>query len=288
VAQRSPNQLDPVDIGTVPAEIRPLAAALNRLFECLNKAFAKERRFTSDAAHEMRTPLSVIKTHAQIAARAVHPAEKDRAIRYVIEGVDRSSHLVLQMLTLARLDPDNPSLHSSLCALVDIAKRVQHDLHPMADDKGIRLALTADPETHVIGYEPGLAILLRNLVDNAIRYTPVGGQVFIQIREEAEHCLLNVLDTGPGIAQEELERIFERFYRPAGQRQPGAGLGLSIVSEICQLHQASITLGTGAGDQGLSVSIRFRRATEPASDRPSLHSVEMLRERSAADPQNLC
>ena len=263
VAQRSPDQLDPVDIDTVPNEIRPLAAALNRLFECLQKALAKERRFTSDAAHEMRTPLAIIKTHAQIAARAAHPAEKDRAIRYVIEGVDRSSHLVLQMLTLARLDPDNPSLRLSPCSLVDVAAAVQRELHPMQSAKHIRLELKADPRTRVMGYAPGLGVLLRNLLDNAIRYTPAGGRVLVETREEGEHCLLEVVDTGPGIAQEERERIFERFYRPAGQRQPGAGLGLSIVAEICRLHQAAITLGTGPGGQGLSVSVRLQRAAEP-------------------------
>jgi signal transduction histidine kinase len=260
IALRRPGQMEAVQEHSVPAEIRPLTRALNRLLQRLQEALDKERRFTADAAHELRTPLTVIRTHAQIAARSEDPAERTEALQQVIEGVDRSARLVSQMLHLARLEPDHPTLDPRPCSLLEIAARVLENLRPQAEAGDRHLAL--DPRGSgpwlLRGLPAGLEILLRNLVDNALKYTPRGSCVVLRLRRRDDGRLyLLVADDGPGIPRNQRRRVLERFYRQPGTRTTGSGLGLAIVEQVCRLHSARVALGRGPRGQGLCVRVVF-------------------------------
>jgi signal transduction histidine kinase len=261
VAQRSPRQLDPLSSRRIPEEILPLTTSLNDLLQRLRAAFEKERSFTSDAAHELRTPLASIKTQAQVALRAKNAGERNQALENIIRGVDRNSHLVEQMLTLARLEPDLYDRRFEDVDLVREAAEVVADLAPVAIENGIDLEFhdeTPDKNKCVVqGSASGLMILIRNLVDNAIRYTPRGGTIAVLVSKHDDQCMLSVTDTGPGIAAQDRQRVFDRFYRRAGNDSYGCGLGLSIVQRIAQLHQAEVSLTDNPDGRGLRVEVRF-------------------------------
>lgn len=262
VARRSPAQLEPLRVADAPAEIRPLVDALNRLFERLRIAFERERRFIADAAHELRTPIAAIKTQAQVAADATDPEQRRRALANIVRGVDRATHLEAQLLTLARLDPEaRASVQRRPVALARLARAVLAELAPEAIAKHIDLTLDADDHLTVAGDPDLLAILLRNLVHNAVQYTPAGGAVAVVLGAADGAVHLRVLDTGPGIPPDEGERVFERFYRGRGGNQTGSGLGLSIARRIAELHGAGLTLANRAGG-GLAASLHFAAVRE--------------------------
>ncbi len=261
VGRRSPHQLTPINGSDIPREILPLSTALNNLLHRLQAAFDMERRFTSDASHELRTPLAGIKTQAQVALRASKKEEREHALHNIIQGVDRSTHLVEQMLTLARLEPESANKEFQAIDLARLAEKAISELLPQADEHRIELSL----ENHyppalgctIQGFEPGLLILLRNLLDNAVRYSTEGGSVTVALFQEYNRCCLTVTDTGPGIAETERQRVFDRFYRPDGQSSYGCGLGLSIAQHIAQIHGADILLSSPPSGQGLRVTVLF-------------------------------
>jgi signal transduction histidine kinase len=262
VGKRTPRQLDPVDDSQAPEEILPLTGALNRLLQRLNEALETERRFTADAAHELRTPLAAIRTHAQLARRAADNPESRETLDKVIEAVDRSSHLVSQMLVLARLDPETAAYDFQPVDLERIVDGQVAELKPMAEEKEILLTMdtaAGRPDDYLIqGYGIGLEILLRNLMDNAIRYTPAGGRVEVGLRRDADTAVrLRVADNGPGIPGEKSQRIFDRFYREAGHDSYGCGLGLSIVQRIATLQQAEIRMSWGLDGRGVGIEVIF-------------------------------
>jgi signal transduction histidine kinase len=259
IGRRSAERLSPVDEGTVPAEVRPLTNALNGLLEKLKQALATERRFAADASHELRTPLAVIRTHAQIAQRSKDADERAQALSQLIQGVDRATYLVSQLLTLARLEPDAAEVERGNWSLLETVSQVVEDKQPAALAKSIRLDLVRlDNDPCVVSVHPSmLSMLVRNLVDNAIKYTPEGGSVRVEVGAGRDQVVMSVADSGPGIPDEEKERIFERFYRLAGPNQPGSGLGLSIVQRICELHAATIRLVDGEGGRGLTAVVMF-------------------------------
>ena len=244
VRRRSPNQLDPVSLNGTPLEVSPLIVALNTLLARLRAAFDKERRFTADAAHELRTPLASIKTQAQVALRSPDENERREILAKIITGVDRGAHLVEQMLTLARLEPDAEAHYNDDIDLLAVARHVAGELVTQAETKHIELSLDADESLayHIRGYRAGIGILVRNLVDNALRYTPQGGRVTISLGTSANDNTLLVEDSGPGIPANERTRVFDRFYRPPGHDDFGCGLGLSIVQHLAILHHATIEL----------------------------------------------
>lgn len=256
LAHRAPNNLEAIDLNNVPDEIHPLITALNRLLERLGHAFENDRRFTADAAHELRTPLAAMKTQAQVALRSKDPVARESAIGKMLEGVDRATRLVEQLLTLARVDPETGLAKSGQVDLQRLAEGAIADHEPQARAKGITLQLHAATAHTVAGHRESLCILLRNLLDNAIRYTPEGGDVQIRLDKKAERISLCVADSGPGIPAKDRERIFGRFIRLAGQETNGSGLGLSIVQRIAELHQAQIRLDESALG-GLEVCVRF-------------------------------
>ena len=264
VAHRSARNLEPVLPGlTVPAEIQPLIEALNRLFGRLRAAFERERRFTADAAHELRTPLASLRTHAQIAMRARDPDEQQRALEQITRGVDRTGHLVQQLLTLARLDPESAAGDFARVDLQHAAAEVLAELDGDARAKSVELSLDAPQPVPVLGNGTALAVLIRNLVDNAIRYTPAGGNVEVGVHSSAAGAVLTVTDNGPGIPDAERTQVFDRFYRGRAGGAYGSGLGLSIVRRIAELHEAAVTLETAPGEHGLRVAVSFARPGKP-------------------------
>lgn len=259
VGTRSPDHPAPLDPGPTPKEVRPLVAALNALFSRVRALVDRERRFTADAAHELRTPLAAIKTQAQVAQGARNVAERDRALAQVVAGVDRATRLVEQLLTLARLDPQERLPASAEVDLAAAATAAVHELAGVASAKRIAVVLDAPRAVTVHGDATMLEVLVRNLLDNALRYTPDGGAVAVRVAADDRGAVVAVVDNGPGIATTERGRVFERFYRVTGTGEAGSGLGLSIVRRIVDLHGAVVELGDGPGQRGLTVEVRFPR-----------------------------
>ena len=234
--------------------------ALNALFNRLHVAFNNIRRFTADAAHELRTPLAALKTHAQVAYRATDDESRNEALQQVIEGVDRATHLVEQLPTLARLDPESDLVKQESTDLCMLTEEKLPDIAPMALEKHIDLSFYPCRQGIVIGRHAMLGILVRSLVENAIRYTPEGGKVEVCINRIHDKVIFNVEDSGPGILPEEQKLVFKRFYRHLGNSAAGTGLGLSIVKRVAEIHHAEIVLGESEY-HGLKVEIGFRGAS---------------------------
>jgi len=257
VESRAAENLAAVEAEGAPREVLPLVGSINRLFSRLRDAFEKERRFTDDAAHELRTPLAAIKTHAQVALAARDDAERRHALESIVRGADRSAHLAGQLLTLARLDAGAALADSAPVDLRRAAADAIAELAPWALDKGVGVTLEGGPEATVRGDAALVGVMLRNLVDNAIRYTPAGGAVRVRVTRDAGRPACEVEDTGPGIPADERARVEERFYRVLGTGQEGSGLGLSIVRRIVELHGGRVDLDAGAGGRGLRVRVTF-------------------------------
>jgi two-component system, OmpR family, sensor histidine kinase QseC len=260
VGQRSQHNLGPVDVGGAPREVRPLLDALNRLLQRVGETLQMERRFTADAAHELRTPLAAIRANAQVLVAARDAEERESTARDLIASVDRNTRLVEQLLSLARADQSAGGGHFQDLDLAQVVDDQLQSHRGLAGRLGI--ALTGALQTaHLKGDSALLAVLVRNLVDNALRYTPAGGSVRVSTAREEDAAVLVVEDTGPGIAPDEREKVFERFYRVAGPRATGSGLGLSIAQRIAELHGATIQIVAGPEGKGtrISVTLPLRR-----------------------------
>ena len=259
VANRETSHLEPVKMVAIPEEISPLVDELNHLFSRLKEGFEREKRFASDAAHELRTPLAAIKAQAQVALHAQTSAEKEAALNKLITCVNRSTHIVQQLLTMSRLVPNEADLNDlDQTNLSRIARDILAMLTPSALEKNIELELEErQPNTMIRGNSTSLGILLRNVLDNAIRYSPENQLVTVRIFEQTQGVVLEIEDHGPGIPRELRLRVFERFFRILGNKATGSGLGLAIVQQICALHQANITLDAPQHGTGLVVRIQF-------------------------------
>lgn len=260
VGRRRPDALSPIGESGLPEELRPLGESLNGLLARLSDALSAQRRFTADAAHELRTPLAALKLQLDLARRTGAAQGASASLDDLDAAVTRASHVVEQLMTLARVEPEALAMQKSRCDLVAIAKDAIVARAGLADQKHIDLGLAhADPAT-VDGDAASLAILLSNLVDNALRYTPAGGRIDVCVGNADGVPTLTVADDGPGIPAEDRERVFDRFYRGAGNDVPGSGLGLSIVKRIADAHGASIALDTPGTGSGLVVTVRFAAA----------------------------
>jgi signal transduction histidine kinase len=260
IGKRSAERLLPIDGSAVPAEIQPLTNALNRLLGQLDQALSAERRFAADASHELRTPLAVIRTYAQVAKRSKDPAERDAALQDLIVGVDRATYLCSQMLVLARLDHEAADSSRRAASLADSVAQVIEDKHASAHVKSIAVTdVLPAGDPCVVAVDPtALGILVSNLLDNAIKHTPKGGQIRVGVTSRGDRIALQVVDSGPGIPVADRGRVLERFYRRDGKSTPGAGLGLSIVQRICELYGAELSLRDGDDGQGLCVEVAFQ------------------------------
>ncbi len=256
ISGRSIYQLEQIAIDDVPAEVQPIVDALDSLFGRLHQAFEKERRFTADAAHELRTPLAGIKTQAQVVIRSMERKQREQAITQVIIGVERSTRLVNQLLILARVDADQHIIKTKLdlkklCVTV-ISEKVSQALV-----KNIEISLHGEMGVNACVHEELIRILLANLISNAIRYTPDKGRIVVSVTAELKSVVISVKDSGPGIPESLRAHVFDRFKRGEHPDIPGSGLGLSIVSRVAELHQAKIELHEGLGDIGLDVRVIF-------------------------------
>jgi len=259
VETREPGNLAALDAGDAPLEIVPLVRSLNALFARVASLIENERRFTADAAHELRTPLAALRAQAQVALGASDDAERRRALGNVIAGCDRATRLAEQMLTLARLEPGQVSDGKERCELGALARSAAADLAPAALLKDIELEVVAEHAVEIDAHPALLAILLRNLIDNAIRYSMRGGRVRVAVTESASVKCLEVSDEGHGIDAAERAKVGQRFYRVLGTGETGSGLGLSIVYRIAAIHGAAVTLGAGLGGKGLRVTVELPR-----------------------------
>ncbi len=241
--QRDAASLQPVDVTPLPDEIEPLVQSLNGLLERLRQAFEAQRGFVAHAAHELRSPLTALQLQAQLIERATsNPEARAAAVAELRQGIERSTRLVEQLLTLARHEPGTPAPPQTPQDLSEIVRQAVADTVAIATAKNITLELDATSNTRVAGDAHALRILARNLVDNAVRYTPNGGHVRVWVESLNGHAQLTVDDSGPGIAPSERERVFERFYRSPSTTAEGSGLGLAIVRNVAQQHGATIRL----------------------------------------------
>lgn len=260
IKARDAENLSPLDVPQLPLELEPIIGELNRLLRQITDLIEREKRFIADAAHELRTPLAVLRIHAQNALAAQHPAERDEALRHLVGGVERSTRVVTQLLTLARLEPD--ALRGRMMAF-DMASWLRAELAEIIPlsferDQELSCELEENADYHLTADAPSLDALLQNLVGNAMQYTPAGGQIVVSLLGEAQRIGLRVADSGPGVPEAERALLFRRFYRLSEGGQ-GAGLGLSIVQRVVELHSGHICLGQSAALGGLEVTVWLPR-----------------------------
>jgi two-component system sensor histidine kinase QseC len=265
VERRSPLQLDIIDIDKIPVEVAPLVNALNQLFEEVQRTFLNEKRFTADAAHELRTPLSALSAQAQVALRASNDETRKKALRQIVRSVDRLTHLISQLLTLARLDP-KIEIQRALADLALLTREIMAEMSAAAIEKNLDFGMQSDASVMVHGDDALLGILVRNLLDNAIKYTPAGGEVTATITGFEDRTELVVTDTGLGIPLEYRNKVTGRFFRIGHGNEPGTGLGLSIVERIVSLHDASLEFRDREG-QGVTVAVVF-----PSKEKSLIHT----------------
>lgn len=259
--QRSPDHLAHLPVEALPSEVRPLVEKLNTLFDRVARSFEQERRFTADAAHELRTPLAGLKAQAQVALGAATEEPRRHALDQLIRGCDRMTHLVEQLLVLARVDAGPPGNWEAL-DLATCAREVIALLAGEALEKAVDIELQAEGETAVTGNSAWLAILIRNLVDNAVRYSPRGARVLVRVSADPGGVLLQVEDSGPGVPQQELEHLGQRFWRsqesrPTLANDKGSGLGLSIAGKIAALHGGRLEFCPKQPQPGLVAGLRL-------------------------------
>ncbi|WP_349956599.1 sensor histidine kinase [Rhizobium sp. ZPR3] len=257
VRERGRQRLDPLDPHMVQNELRPLVHALNDHMERVQNQMAAQRRFVSNAAHQLRTPLALISTQASFAARETDNIRRDEALTALRSSTRQVTRLASQLLTLSRAEPGSRRPRNDTIDLAETARRVLETLAEEALRRNIDLGLEADETpVHIEGDGTMLREMLVNLVDNALRYTQAGGRVTVGIGREGDTALLWVEDNGPGIPEAERAQVFERFYRIMGTEPEGSGLGLAIVREVVDGAGGSVTLGETAGG-GLLVSVRL-------------------------------
>ena len=259
VAARTPQSLDPLPSASLPAEVVPLVEGLNGLLERLARALEGQRAFVADAAHELRSPMTALRLQLELLETAENEAGRVEAIASLKAGLERAIHMVEQLMALARLDPEAPLLLEEVDLLL-IAREAVVTESVIAENKNIDLGLAASTSVAVNGDQASLGMMLHNLIDNAVRYTPCGGRVDVTVRREATQAVVEVRDSGPGIPEMHRERVFYRFYRGEQASGAGSGLGLAIAKRVVERHGGSITLGSGEGGCGLQVSVRLPNA----------------------------
>ena len=261
MAQRRADELSPLSEVGLPDEIRPLIQELNLLLERVRQAFDTQKVFVADAAHEMRSPLAALKIQLQGLQRAGDDAARELGIRRLAAGIDRAAHLVDQLLVLARQEARVATgVDFAAVDLAQVAILSVEDTLFAAQNRRIDLGVHRAETAVVSGHAEALRILARNLLDNAVKYTPEGGTVDLNVQATADGIVLSVEDSGPGIAEADRGRVLDRFYRASGASATGSGLGLAIVNAIANLHQATVRLDQSVRLGGLRVRVIFRPA----------------------------
>ncbi|HEY1151570.1 MAG TPA: sensor histidine kinase [Pseudoduganella sp.] len=260
VETRSVSDLSDLDPTLVHKEVRPLVQAMNASMSRIQDLIASQRRFIADASHQLRTPLTVLKTQAELAQRELDRGANLREIVMSIANTtDATVHLANRLLMLARIEHSGNHTPEPV-ALRAMVQQVALEMALSAVNRNIDLSLEGETEAEVAGQALLLHELVANLVDNALQYTPQGGSVVLRVMRYAEHIVLEVEDSGTGIPEADRDRVFSPFYRAATSMQAnpgGSGLGLAIVRDIAALHHATISLHSGAGGRGLLVRVSF-------------------------------
>ena len=261
VAGRAADDLSPLAANGLPDEVRPLVDELNLLLGRVRSAFDAQKNFVADAAHELRSPLTALKLQAQALRRAsLEPAEREADIARLNQGIDRAIRLVEQLLQLARAEAGAEPAGGGAVDLQGVVQLAVADVLPQALRKRIDLGLTGNmpARLEVSGQTGGLRILVRNLVENAVKYTPPDGRVDVSLADQQGQPVLTVEDSGPGIAPENRQRVFDRFFRATDTAdEPGSGLGLAIVKVIADRHGAALALGRSERLGGLQIEVLF-------------------------------
>jgi two-component system, OmpR family, sensor histidine kinase QseC len=274
VAARRPESLEPLSAHAVPPEVAPLVAALNGLFDRMAELLASERRFTADAAHELRTPIAAIRMQAQVAQGASTEPERAQALAATLLGCDRAARLVEQLLQLARLEGEAARGGQAVQAgavptdLTTAARGLLAEFDAQARAKGQQLVLDAPGPVSVPVPAALAQVLLRNLIDNALRYSPDGAVVRVAIRGAAsgKSAALVVEDSGPGLPPEALARLGERFFRVLGTGQAGSGLGWSIVQRVVRLYGMTVSVDRSEALGGLRVTLSWLDGSQTPED----------------------
>lgn len=269
IAARSSQDLRPVPEEHAPEEVRPVVHEINALLARLDETLTAQRRFISNAAHQIRTPIAALQAQLDAARRESDPAELHATLERVHAAAGRTAHLTHQLLTLARVEPGGqPPAEPQPVELDELVSSAAADWMPQALAKNIDLGFELAPAP-LSGNPLLLREMLANLVDNALRYTPAGGQVTVRTRRNDTEALLTIEDNGPGIPAAERDRILERFYRVPGSPGDGCGLGLAIVQEIARGHGATVEIGTPPCGRGTIAQVRFPLRAAPAPDSPA-------------------
>jgi two-component system sensor histidine kinase QseC len=257
LAARGPQDLAPLAPRPMPTEVAGLAQRLDSLFSRIRESLESERRFTSHAAHELRTPVAAIRAQAEVARTTADVGQRRAALDHVIEACDRAARLVEQLLLLARADEAEVASIAKPCRLDTVVQSAMADLAPAALKQDTTLSLDAPSPVAVAGEPTLLEALVRNLVDNAIRHGGTGGRVGVLVEREGREVILRVEDAGPGVPDAEFAQLGQRFYRAATARGTGSGLGLSIVARIVELHRGTLEFSRGPAGQGFTVEARL-------------------------------
>jgi len=257
VRARTPAALQPLPESGLPEEVQPLVHALNDLLGRLGRAIAAQKGFIADAAHELRTPLTAVQLQLEEARLAGTVEEREAAFDDLQRGVSRAIHLVTQLLTLARQEPEVSQRALQPVDLSEIALLVVAEQTHLAHARHVDLGINDAVQSVIQGDPEALRVMLGNLVDNAIRYSPAGGRVDVAVTHADHRALLTVVDEGPGISVADRSRVFDRFFRGTELDVPGSGLGLAIVKSIADRHLATIELDSGPGGRGLTVRVSF-------------------------------
>ena len=263
---RAPGELQPLRVDDAPPEVRALLEPLNALFARIAELLQRERRFTGDAAHELRTPLAAVRAQAQVALAAADDAQRRHALAATLAGCDRATRVVEQLLSLARLEAGAASDFRDV-DLVQVVRQVVAELVPAGLARRQSLAFDTVPQAFVAGDDALLTVLARNAIDNAIRYSPAGARILVQVRTRSQEVELCVEDSGPGLSHGDIGKLGERFFRVPGSGESGSGLGWSIVQRIAAAHGGRVHAEASRRLGGLAVVARFP-AAQPAAGTP--------------------
>ncbi|CAJ0866147.1 Adaptive-response sensory-kinase SasA [Ralstonia sp. LMG 32965] len=257
VDQRDERQLHAIAPEAVPDEVRPFVVAINRLLGRVQQSMDAQHRFVADAAHELRTPLSALSLQAERLGQAAMSPDAQQRLGTLRQGIERSRGLLEQLLALARAQ-EATGVPTGTVSVQRVFRSVLEDLMPLADARQLDMGVTTETDARVHANELDLFVVVRNLVDNAIRYTPEGGRIDLSVAKNARVVSITVQDTGPGIPADERVRVFDPFYRVLGNDATGSGLGLSIVSTVVRRLGGEVELGEpGGGAGGLRVTVRL-------------------------------
>ena len=277
IATRKAESLDELDTSDLPTEVRPLVQELNLLLRRMRQAFNAQKNFVADAAHELRSPLAALKLQVEQLRRSSTDKDRELAVQRLGSGIDRATRLMEQLMVLARQQA-NADLHANAhpVEINRVCLLAFNDVYPLAQQKHMDMGFMESDECYVLGQEEALRIMLRNLLDNAVKYSPEYSKIDFRVEPSARSVRLVIEDNGPGIAQGDIERVMDRFYRIPGNPVSGSGLGLSIVQAIADLHAAKIELGKSAALGGLQVSATFEAYRMASSYPPTHHGATRL------------